>query len=370
LRASAQNVSPTLLAPVVPGLSNEGAFSATAELSGTLANPEGTIGVQGRGLRPRRYPVGVMPASLDARAVLRGRSASVNAEIGSGSSLKLSVMGNVSLEGEHALDLDVQGQGELSVLNTMLSAEGRSLQGQMALDLSVGGTASAPQLSGRATLAKGEFQDVQRGVRIREISLTAEGAGDQIRIEGLSGRAGDGTITGNGTIDLSKADIPVTFTITAQNARPLVSDRLAATTDATLRVTGAVRGQLLVAGNIDVTRGDITLPESVPPTVVVLDVRRPERASMPVAEEPDLSFSDIRYDLTISTRGRVFVRGRGLEAELEGTTMIRGSGASPQISGGFELRRGTFTVASRTFVLTTGRVSFDGTSIRQDRSDA
>jgi translocation and assembly module TamB len=84
---------------------------------------------------------------------------------------------------------------------------------------------------------------------------------------------------------------------------------------------------------------------------------------MPVAET-GAAFADIRYDLAISTRGRVFVRGRGLEAELEGTTTIRGSGAGPQISGGFTLRRGTFTVASRTFVLTTGRVAFDGVSIR------
>jgi translocation and assembly module TamB len=158
LQASAENVSPALLAPFVPDLSNEGAFSATAELSGTLANPEGTISMQGRGLRLGRYSAGVMPASLDGRAVLGGRSASVNAEIGSGAALKLSVTGNVSLASEHALDLNVQGQGELSVLNAELSAEGRSLQGQMALDLKVGGTASAPQFNGRATLSKGEFR--------------------------------------------------------------------------------------------------------------------------------------------------------------------------------------------------------------------
>ena len=113
-------------------------------------------------------------------------------------------------------------------------------------------------------------------MRVREISLTAQSSGDQIQIGDLSGRAGDGTITGNGTIDLSKTDIPVSFTIAAQNARPLVSERLAATTDANLRVTGTIRAQLLVAGTIDVTRGEITLPESAPPALVVLDVRRRE----------------------------------------------------------------------------------------------
>ena len=364
LRATAQNMSPALLAPFVPELSSEGTISATAELSGTIANPEGTISVQGRGLRAPRYSAGLMPASVDARASLRGRSASVNAEIGSGNSLKLSVTGDVSLQGENALSLDVRGQADLSILNAALSAEGRSLQGQMALDLSVRGTARVPQLSGSATLTKGEFQDVQRGVRVREIALTAEGAGEQIRIVALSGRAGDGTITGTGTIDLSKADIPVSFTVSAQNARPLVSDRLTATTDADLRISGAVRGQLVVAGTIDVTQGEITLPESVPPTVVVLDVRRPGATPAQPQQAMGASFADIRYDLTIATRGRVFVRGRGLEAELEGTTTIRGTAAGPQISGGFDLRRGTFTVASRSFVLTSGRVTFDGVSIR------
>ena len=364
LRANAQNVSPALLALFVPELSSEGTISASAELSGTFANPEGTISVQARGLRALRYSAGLMPASVDARASLRGRSASVTAEIGSGDSLKLSVTGEVSLQGENALDLDIRGQADLAILNASLSAEGRSLQGQMALDLSVGGTPRVPQLSGRANLSNGEFQDVQRGLRVRDIALTAEGTGQQLRVVALSGRAGDGTINGTGTIDLSSADIPVSFNITAQNARPLVSDRLTATTDANLRITGAVRGQLVVAGTIDVTQGEITLPESVPPSVVVLDVRRPGTSPTPAQPAPAPSFADIRYDLTISTRGRVFVRGRGLEAELEGTTVIRGTATGPQISGGFELRRGTFTVASRSFALTTGRVAFDGVSIR------
>jgi translocation and assembly module TamB len=123
-----------------------------------------------------------------------------------------------------------------------------------------------------------------------------------------------------------------------------------------------MRREFLVAGNIDVVRGEITLPEKVPSNVVVLDVRRP--GAMPAMVEAPSSFADFRYDLTITTRGRVSVRGRGVEADVEGTTGIRGSADAPQITGGFQLRRGTFTVASRTFNLTTGRVAFDGVSIR------
>ena len=364
VRATAQNVSTTLFTPFVPQLAPEGTISANAELSGTLNDPQGTITMQGRGLRPRRYPTGVMPASLDARAEFRQHRMSLNADIATGTLTKISVTGDVSLEADPALDLAITGEGQLSLFNAALSAEGRNLQGQVSLNASVGGRASAPRLSGRVTLAKGEVTDVQRGLRIQDVSMTAEGAGDRIRITGFSSRAGEGTITGNGTIDLSKADLPIDVSLTARNARPLVSDRLTATTDANLKLSGAVRGQVLLAGNIDVTRGEITLPEKVPPTVVVLDVRRPGVESMQSSEDTESAFADMRYDLTVSSRGRVFVRGRGIEAELEGTIMIRGSAGTPQITGGFELRRGTFTVASRTFVLTTGRVTFDGAGIR------
>jgi translocation and assembly module TamB len=364
VQATAQNVSTTLVAPFVPQLAPEGTISANAELSGTLDDPQGTITMQGRGLRPRGYPAGVMPASLDARADFRQRRMSLNADITTGTSSKVSVTGDVSLDADPGLNLDIQGQGELSLLNAVLSAEGRSLQGQVSLNASVDGPASAPRLSGRATVANGEVQDVQRGVRIQNVSMTAEGAGDRIRITNFAGIAGDGTITGNGTVDLSQADLPIDFTLTARNARPFSSDRLTATTDANLKLSGAVRGQLNLSGNIDVTRGEITVPERVPPTVVVLDVRRPGMVSTQPTEEPPSSFADMRYDLAVSSRGRVFVRGRGIEAELEGTIMIRGPSNAPQITGGFELRRGTFTIAGRTFVLTTGRVTFDGAGIR------
>jgi translocation and assembly module TamB len=218
------------------------------------------------------------------------------------------------------------------------------------------------RINGQGTLSGGEIQDIQSGLRVHDISLAAEGTGQQIRIRQFRGLAGDGSVSGTGTIDLSQTDIPVNFTLTAQNARPLVSDRLSATMDANLRITGTVKREIVVAGNVDVTRGEITLPEKAPPTVVVLDVRRPQKG--PAEPEAEPSLASIRYDLTITTRGRVLVRGRGIEAEVGGTAGVRGTASMPEITGGFDLRRGTFTAAGRTFMLTSGRVTFDGISIR------
>lgn len=54
------------------------------------------------------------------------------------------------------------------------------------------------------------------------------------------------------------------------------------------------------------------------------------------------------------------MRGRGLDAELQGNLRVRGSAAAPQPSGSFKLRRGTFSLAGQSLTFTTGEVGFDG----------
>jgi translocation and assembly module TamB len=56
----------------------------------------------------------------------------------------------------------------------------------------------------------------------------------------------------------------------------------------------------------------------------------------------------------------VFVRGRGLDAEVGGELRWRGTRAAPLVSGGFELRSGRFNLAGKTLEFQSGRVSFNG----------
>jgi len=48
---------------------------------------------------------------------------------------------------------------------------------------------------------------------------------------------------------------------------------------------------------------------------------------------------------------------------LGGTLTIAGTAAAPQMSGGFDLRRGDFSLAGTTLNFTSGRVGFDGTGV-------
>ena len=59
----------------------------------------------------------------------------------------------------------------------------------------------------------------------------------------------------------------------------------------------------------------------------------------------------------------MFIRGRGLDAELGGTIHITGTSAAPVPNGGLNLRRGTLSVIGTTLNFTEGTITFSGAGL-------
>ena len=155
--------------------------------------------------------------------------------------------------------------------------------------------------------------------------------------------------------------MPADLVITAHQARPLASDLLTAEIDGDVTVRGQATGRLTLGGEIRVRRADISIPDSFPPSVAVLDVRRPgQTAPPPSAGGPVLGLA-----LIIDAPERVFVRGHGLDAELGGRLRLAGTSAAPLITGGFDLRQGSFSLAGQTLTFTRGTITFTGTGLNR-----
>jgi translocation and assembly module TamB len=95
--------------------------------------------------------------------------------------------------------------------------------------------------------------------------------------------------------------------------------------------------------------------------VAVLDVRRPGQQ---VAPERSSSIP-INLNFAVDAPRAVFVRGRGLNAEVGGALHVGGTSDEPNISGGFDLRSGTINLAGTTLTFTSGRLSFNGTGVKK-----
>ncbi|HEV2651577.1 MAG TPA: translocation/assembly module TamB domain-containing protein [Rhizomicrobium sp.] len=361
LNTTFENITPDLIRLFAQQLAIEGVLSGNAHLTGTLAAPTGTFELTGRdlhatGVSQRAVPYGV----LDAQGTLRGRSATISASFTAGSTVDLTLAGDVPLEHGGAMNVHAKGAADLALLNTYASVTGQSVAGKVALDLIFSGTLAAPRATGSARLSDGEIRDLARGFRLRNITADVEANGTVLRLASLTASARRGTITGSGTIDLGAPGMPVNVVIQAKNAEPIVSDTLTAAFDMDMRLTGTLAQALTLSGKIAVLSGEINLPERFPPSVATLHVRR--RGAPP--PPPPSPASAIALDLALDVPDHIYVRGRGLDAELNGNLKISGTTSAPLVAGALSMRRGTLSVAGETLEIQSGRVSFDGNSLR------
>jgi translocation and assembly module TamB len=358
LTATLRNLPVDIAAIAAPSLAADGTVNAEARLTGTSAQPIGTVRVTANGMRLRTGPGRGLPAAnLTATADLRGTEARLDTRVTAGPS-HLAVTGTAPLGGTGALNLRANGLVDLAMADPILAAEGRRARGQVTLDSAIGGTIAAPRVTGSARLANGDVQDVTLGVHITAITALIEAQGDTIRIAQFTGRAGPGTVGASGTVGLGTG-VPVNLTVTANDARPIATDIFTALIDANLFARGEATGQLTAGGTLHVRRADIQVPDKLPPSVAVLPVRIPGQPPPPPPAPPP----DIALDLTLDAPEQIFIRGRGLDAELGGKVHLGGTAARPVPSGGFQLRHGIFSIAGQTLTFTEGTIDFAGGGI-------
>jgi len=362
LDASLRGVTPALLKPYLPQLDALGTLAMDAKLAGSMDAPKGRIRVDLAGLRMRSGPAQGLPATnLQATAELDGSAAQIRARLDAGQRAQLALNGKAPLAASESMNLRATGTLDLALANPLIAADGRRAQGSAAVDIGLKGTYAAPQVSGTVNITEGDLQDVARGARLTNVASVLRLDGDTLRISSFSGRAGRGTITAKGEVGVLKPDIPVDITIAARDARPLASDLITADLDADIQVHGAVATRIDTAGTVRVKHADVNIPGGMPPEVAVLEVRRPGEKPAPPPAKPALV---VGLDVAVDAPRAVFVRGRGLDAEMGGKLQIAGTAAAPEISGGFELRRGTFDLAGASLKFVRGQVGFTGTGLQ------
>ena len=366
LTAQVRDLSPEIASVFVPDLQATGTIRGDARLQGTLAEPMGTVRLQGQGLRITRGPASALPpANLTAKADLSGDTARIQSSLSIGPKTQVRLSGQAPLSRTAGMDLRVTGAMDLALANPLLTATGRNLRGQLNLDAGLAGTLSKPRLTGSARVTGGAFQDFAQGVHLTSIDALLNLQGDSLRIARLTARAGPGSLSATGIVGVLQPGLPIDATVTARNARPLSGDRLTVNLDADVTARGQLTSQFLLAGELRINKAEIRIPETLPTSVATLDVRRPgEKAAPPPAPGPTIAL-----DLWIKAPRQIFVRGRGLDAELGGRVRVQGTVADPRPLGSFELLRGGVSLAAQTLNFSKGAVSFNGGSLTNPSID-
>ncbi|MBP2303110.1 translocation/assembly module TamB domain-containing protein [Azospirillum picis] len=390
--ALAKLASPTLLL--------DGVANARATLGGTVRNPRADATLRVSGLKAQQTTRAGLPgidATVDAQ--WRDRRLVVNGRVGmprnagvltANAALPLVMNPDnyaVGVPPNGAVEAAVNGTLDLSLANDLLASSGDRARGTLRLDVRAGGTVAKPSLGGSVTLAGGRYENRASGAVITDIEARLVGDGDVFTIQSFRGRTRNGgAISASGVIrPAAAADQQLDIALKADNARLAEIDLATAEVGADLRLTGGFTNARL-AGPVVIRRAEIQIPNRMPANIATLEVKevgkgRPRgttqvatangtrQAPRPDAAEAPPSPFVLALDMTVNAPNQIFVRGRGVDAELGGNLKIAGTANAPAVTGRFSILKGSLNLLAHDFEFKRGIFDFDGTTPIDPRLD-
>jgi len=360
-RASIHDVDAALVDAFVPNLLAQGTLNANASLRGTKSAPRGRASLRMTGLKLASAATEGLPAA-NARgsAQFHGQTADVFAQLDAGSGSRLTMRGRAPLNATGKVALTMAGKLDAAMMNSILEARGERAAGTITVKASVAGTAHQPQIRGVVQLANGDLRDYAQGLHLGDVNARLVGDRGILKIASMTARAGPGQLSATGTVGVLQPGMPMDVSLSAQHIQPITNDIMTANLDTHIKVAGTLRQRINVTGLIHVNRASINIPNGLPPSVATLDVVRPGQAPQPTAATRLI----IGLGMSLDAPDAIFVQGRGLDAQLGGRLQITGTSDDPQISGGFRMIRGTFSLAGTNLRFTSGKVSFNGEGLK------
>lgn len=274
--------------------------------------------------------------------------------------------------GNGQVNLTANGRAPLGLANAAL--EPRRLSGFAVLDLAVNGTPSLNALSGRIDLEDARLTAPTLGQALSNIvgGATFANGTAALNITGDVQTGGQISITGPITMDAPQtADIAINLDEVVIKDPELYETSISGG----VTVRGPITGGAQIAGNLVLGQTDIQVPSSGVgalgdlPDVQHLGATAAVNNTLSnagvlgndAATDTDTSAGpSYPLDVTISAPSRIFIRGRGLDAELGGSLRIGGTTKNVQPVGLFELVRGRISILQQRFDLTEGSVSLQG----------
>ncbi|QDC08752.1 hypothetical protein FHY55_05650 [Oceanicola sp. D3] len=312
-------------------------FAGLASASGTVTSAGGTIGLDINATGPG------------------GTTAAVNG----------TVVGDTG-------NLSITGQAPLGLANAFISPQ--RLNGPATIDLQLNGPLALESLTGTVRTSGARAVAPSLGVSLENISGNVILSGGSARVEVSATGGQGGGIAVLGTVGLtSPQSADLTLNFQSLNLRdPQLYDT---SVNGTVTLAGPLAGGAGITGRLELGRTEIRIPSSGIsgvgdiPDITHVGAPAAVRATQDRAGLNETGTGTggeaaggggFALDITLAAPNQVFVRGRGLDAELGGSLRLTGTTSEVIPIGAFELVRGRLDVLSQRFQLTEGTARLTG----------
>ncbi|NDW52057.1 translocation/assembly module TamB domain-containing protein [Aliiroseovarius sp. PrR006] len=311
------------------------------------------------------------PAEARGSAELTGDSWRVAMNATGPAGVNGHIDGTVSADGARA-DLTLSGAAPLALANPMIRP--RLATGIVNYNLALRGPLDLASLTGTLTGTL-TTQDARVALpRLKQAVDITTGrvslAGGTATLDIQSSVAAGGQIITRGTIGLA-APLQADLSILLDQLRLTDGALFETTVNGNADLRGPLQGGATLRAEIDLGRTELRVPETTPGALPVMEglkhvgepaAVRQTRQFAGLIVEPSTTTTGSPYplDITLNAPGQVFVRGRGLDAELGGSLRVTGTSAEVIPQGEFTLIRGRLDMLGKRLTLTEGDVSLQG----------
>lgn len=267
------------------------------------------------------------------------------------------------------VDLGIDGGAQAAMINPFI--EPTNVAGPVNFDLRLNGAPALSSLSGKVGLQNASLVAPVFGVELGSVNVTADLAGERAALSASAQVKGGGTVRVSGPVGLAP---PFDGDLSIELASVRLRDPELYDTDVSgaLKVSGPLSGGARISGNIVLGTTELRIPSTGFGSHAQLDnithvaepaaVRKTrERAGLVdtggSAKAPMQPFG---LDVTISAPRQIFVRGRGLDAEMGGSLKVGGTTDNVVPSGQFDLIRGRLDMLGKRFTIDEGLIQLQG----------
>jgi len=363
-----------ILNAVAPGQGLAGSVSGTARVGGRLADPSASFDIRAAGIRATPLnDAGIAPLEIGARGSYGGKAIDLaQLTVAGPQGLTVSGNGRIPLGGD-GLAFSANGEAPLALANRFLADRGTQVSGTLSLSASVSGALTNPTIRGMFSTIGAQVIDPETNQRLNDIAVMASIDGQQITIRNASGSlASGGKVSASGTISTNAAaGFPADIRVVLDNARYADGSMVVATVNGNLALAGPLTRDPLLSGNVDILKAEITVPESFTAGASQIDVKHKGASAGVQATLKRAKANDgtpvpagrpsvVRLDLNVRAPNQIFVRGRGLDAEIGGSVRLTGPVTAVQPVGAFRLVRGRLQILGQRITFDEGEVTLVG----------
>lgn len=295
-----------------------------------------------------------------------GQDIEVQASANGPAGLSMQANGHVFELGK-TVDLVITGDAPLGLVNSFIAPN--SIQGGLRYDVTFRGAPSLSALRGQLLISDGRMALPDSGLTLEGIEGSIGLANAQAQIDITGASTAGGTMRADGSLALTGGNV-ANLDI-ALNGFGVADPQLFATSlTGQVSVAGSLAGSASVSGDLNLGKTEVIVPSGGGGGASeLLDMRH---VNAPSAVYATLNRAGVgtngsggsgralALNLSLNAPNQIFVRGRGLDAELGGRLQLGGTTSEVAPSGSFELIRGRFDILGQRFVMNEGLINLRG----------